>query len=269
MLPTFSLRTQRRIHTTPDHSPPTPHSTQVEELKVALKRLQEMATAHKAHVARTRVTIAALRDKAKGAEEVAAVTKVCEDAADKLVAFQNSKGVGALLGDAMLRKNIKAADIVSKWDANGDGIDRQEFRKGLIAINAPGVEAAEADALFESLDVDRSGSLDSGEVQQALKTLTAEAEGARTLSKTLSLALVETSKALQESQKGWRQRCKEDEEAEAAKEEALRQQRMAVVRAAGESEAKKQANKRAAAEKAAADKAAFDAKVAARRGTGA
>lgn len=69
----------------------------------------------------------------------------------------------------LVKKAIKVEELVKGWDRNGDGdISKPEFR---IAIRNLGldIDGKEVDALFESLDADKGGSLDLRECRLALK----------------------------------------------------------------------------------------------------
>ena len=81
------------------------------------------------------------------------------------------------LADALLEKirvsKLKSIDIFLKWDTDSSGkITRSEFHKGLTALaggeaHAPPVE--QMDALFDQIDINRSGTLDPNELQKVLR----------------------------------------------------------------------------------------------------
>ena len=53
------------------------------------------------------------------------------------------------LGAAIVKRNLKIGDIVSKWDADGDGqVSRKEFSNGMAAMGIE-VSKAEVDEVFK------------------------------------------------------------------------------------------------------------------------
>ena len=45
------------------------------------------------------------------------------------------------------------SDVVARWDPNGDGVDKLEFRANVFELGLV-AEASEVDELFEGLDED-------------------------------------------------------------------------------------------------------------------
>ena len=175
--------------------------------------------------------------------------------------------VGAQLGALMVRKGLRAESIVETWDASGDGLLQMgEFRKEVLKLGVTCGDPKEVDDLFRLLDTDGGGSLDLGEVREALKTLEAEAFAARKGVRGLSGRVVELLRAAKAAQTEWKQERKQEDDA-VAKEAAMRQQE-AAGKAAAEAEKAAAKEARQAARKAAAatKKALMDQKVAAIRG---
>jgi len=183
----------------------------------------------------------------------------------RLYELQNAVGVDVKLGQMMIKRNMKIGDVVTKWDKDFDGsVSKTEFRTcvGEMGVTA---EAAEVDALFDSLDADGGGDLSLNELKPTLKRLLDSATGSETEIKELTKSTKEVRKAAKQQQASVvTAQAKEDREAKEAEEEARKAEEAKV---AAEAEAKA-AKKAAAAEKAAAkeeEKQAFDAKIAERR----
>ena len=59
-------------------------------------------------------------------------------------------------------------DLFNEWDVNGDGaISKKEFRKGIEALNI-GAPISEVNALFDSYDADRSGTIELSEMMRKM-----------------------------------------------------------------------------------------------------
>lgn len=79
--------------------------------------------------------------------------------------------VEAQLGRLLNERKIKLEDLMKEWDRNRDGdISKQEFR---LHVKKLGLDAGttEIDALYDSLDLDGSGSLDTDEMKEALRKM--------------------------------------------------------------------------------------------------
>ena len=130
-----------------------------------------------------------------------------------------------------------------------------------------GVEAKghEVDELFDTLDEDGGGSLDTQELKVALKKLQDLAEESKSQIRQQAIQVLELAKVMKTQQASYQQQRKRDRAAEA--KEAEKRAREAEELAAAVAQ-QKEARLAAAAEKkaaAAAEKAAFEAKIAARR----
>lgn len=163
--------------------------------------------------------------------------------------------IDARLGSLLKRKSMKASEIISRWDPNGDGeIDMHEFRTNVKSL---GLQATneEIDTLFRSLDEDGGGSLDMNEIKHALTNLQAAAVAADKTIKRLEKSKVNLEKncastllRVQENLADDEaiaaekevQRLREIEEEEKRAAEAKEARRLAALQKA-ELEAKKQA----------------------------
>ena len=81
--------------------------------------------------------------------------------------------VEAQLGRLLHQKKIKLEDLMLEWDRNKDGdISKQEFRLHTKKLGLDQTHStADIDSLYDSLDLDGSGSLDVSEMKAALKRM--------------------------------------------------------------------------------------------------
>ena len=111
------------------------------------------------------------------------------DAAASSLESAGARSLGAQVGQALKAKLATCAnkatflqDLMREWDPNRDGaISKMEFRTNVRNLLGPGsasLEAGAIDALFASLDTNKSGEMDVGEVRVALKKLLDEANRA-------------------------------------------------------------------------------------------
>ena len=115
----------------------------------------------------------ALRECGVAFEEASRDTASHEQAVLALEAMQSGT-IKSRLGDTLKAKKIKVSDLKNKWDSDGNGkLDRNEFNKNIMSL---GFEASdeEYNELFDSLDVDHSGSLASKELVESLKQILLE-----------------------------------------------------------------------------------------------
>ena len=55
--------------------------------------------------------------------------------------------------EAIQRKNIKIADVVTSWDKDGDGVvSKAEFRVNVKELGVTDISSAALDELYDSLD---------------------------------------------------------------------------------------------------------------------
>ena len=95
-------------------------------------------------------------------------------------AIKGRKPLTVQMGEALQKRKIVVADLMREWDPNGDGeISPMEFRQNVRKLLPTelhaGLVISEVDALFNDLDLDKSGALDVGEIKIALKRLQNEA----------------------------------------------------------------------------------------------
>jgi len=236
------------------------------ELRLALKKLQDIATSAAIDVASIQANSERLEQRAALVKELAETVRVYETKeADIAQLIINGTSTGARLGSVLKQKGLKVADVVAKWGGSDGLIEKEEFRRELLAL---GLHAghADMDALFDSLDGDGGGALDSSEVKAALKRFADEAE---TMGTTLKKLKEDVRTIYAVAAKEATRRYKDlvaEEEAQAA-EEMARAAQEAQRKAAKAAEAKA-ARETKAAEKAAAaamEKAALEAKIVAKR----
>ena len=81
------------------------------------------------------------------------------------------KPMSIRLGEALQAQGIKLSELMRNWDPNGDGeITKMEFRQNVRKLlDKPDVK--DIDSLFDTIDQDKGGSLDTGELKAALKKL--------------------------------------------------------------------------------------------------
>lgn len=91
--------------------------------------------------------------------------------------LNSAKPIDVQLGEKFFQRKIKVAELIREWDPNGDGsITKMEFRQDVRKLlDKPDVR--DIDALFEKLDADNSGSLETDELQLALRKLQEQAKG--------------------------------------------------------------------------------------------
>ena len=106
----------------------------------------------------------------------------------------------AKLGRLLMEQNLRVDELVRQWDRNQDGdISKQEFRINVrkLGLTEKMATSIQLDQLYNSLDLDGSGQLETSEVRVALKRLQGEAsnvagEKARRLAHCANLKQVAT-----------------------------------------------------------------------------
>lgn len=236
------------------------------EIRAALKKLQDAAGA----MAKVAATIREKIDRIKHLETLAQqafdATTAMEEATAEIERLSSNKSVSARLGAQIVSKRLKVADVIQKWDANGDGeLDKVEFRQNVKAIGVQ-ADSPEIDELFDQLNTDGGESLSISEVKAALKILTDEALGIDKSLKDVKRSLVDLSRAARSAQVAYRRQHKEFEALEAAEAEIAAREAEEKAAAAAEAKAVRVAAMAEKKKAAAAAKADFEAKVAAKRG---
>uniref|UniRef100_A0A7S3EW13 EF-hand domain-containing protein n=1 Tax=Haptolina ericina TaxID=156174 RepID=A0A7S3EW13_9EUKA len=151
-----------------------------------------------------------------------------EKEAERLDEIKKQQPLVVKLGEALLKKNIRAVDWLRSWDTNGDGmIQKEEFYEHVAGL---GIQAdkEEMDALFSTLDEDGSGTLELNELKPALRKLQDAREAA-----------LKTFKVVEETVEQLRERARtaeqllqaiEDAEEEEKRLQAARMQQPLVVK---------------------------------------
>jgi Ca2+-binding EF-hand superfamily protein len=112
-----------------DHS----ESLDQSEMKVAFRHLQEKATRAKEEEKHFLARASSLRDRARQLEQVGDVTAELEHLESRVKSTSpqvtDDSPLPARIGAMLEKRNIKASELVRKWDPNGDGaIDRKVKR---------------------------------------------------------------------------------------------------------------------------------------------
>ena len=187
-----------------------------------------------------------------------------EQADARFEELRSNKSCGARLGALLIARNVKVTDVVTKWDPTGDGVDKVEFRQGVLGLGLA-AEPYEIDDLFEELDDDGGGTLDVSEIKASFKALQEKSGKADVEIATLKKTIVELAKVAKVEQIEMQKLLKVDETAAAERAAAVAAEQAMKLQAQQEAKEKRAAalaQKRAEAEE---EKRAFEAKVIARR----
>jgi len=150
---------------------------------------------------------------------------------------------GERLGEIMRHRGTKIGEMVSKWDKDSSGgVSKAEFVIRVKEIGLPDEEPLVV-ALFESLDTDKSGQLDTEELKRVLANLQQAAIKANEAEKEQEKKVKEMVKVVKSVQKA----ASEAEEARLAEEAALQAAADAKAGAEAEKVAEKAAAKKAKA----------------------
>ena len=177
------------------------NSLDVNELKVAFKQIIDAAQGAADEAALMRNKAAQIREKVAFIKGVAEATRACEHADARFAELRGVKGVDARIGEKIISRNLKVAEVMTKWDKSGDGsLEADEFRSAVLEL---GVEAtpAEIDALFVKLDTDGGGAIDVSELRTFVTKLTDAAKNAATEMKELEKSTLALRKAATKAQK--------------------------------------------------------------------
>ena len=176
-------------------------SLDVNELKVAFKQIIDAARGAADEAALMRNKAAQIREKVAFIKGVAEATRACEHADARFAELRGVKGVDARIGEKIISRNLKVAEVMTKWDKSGDGsLEADEFRSAVLEL---GVEAtpAEIDSLFVKLDTDGGGAIDVSELRTFVTKLTDAAKNAATEVKELEKSTLALRKAATKAQK--------------------------------------------------------------------
>ena len=240
-------------------------SLDMAELKVFLKALTDAWEQGKSEDVHLRREAETIRERADFVEVVARATATMEDACVELDQLIHHPAVEVQLGRLIRLKGMKASDVVTKWDKDGDGtISKEEFREQVLELGVQG-EPSAIDDLFDRYDDDGGGELSLEELRPTLKALIESSsksiQDIKDCEKKVAMLRVEAALKQQEEAN----RKAEDTAAARAEEEAAAQAE--AQRAAEKEEAKRKAKEMREAKEAEKAKlqAEYDAKIAARR----
>jgi len=240
-------------------------SLDVAELRQCLKGLKDAASGASRERAETTGLVERLQERLSQAEDVMAKTLASEEAEVKLEELRANKGVGPRLGQLLVTRNVKITDVVTSWDTDGTGeMDKNVFRKHVLGMGLV-AEDAEIYDLFDSLDGDSGGTLDMGEVKNALKTLQDAAGNADGEVARLKKSTGELWKVAKTAQVELKKVRKIDETRDAERKAATKAEleaKLAVQQEMKAAKARVAEKRRLAAEE---DKKAFEAKIEVRR----
>lgn len=245
----------------------------VPDLRLTLKTLYQAAAMGDAEAEAMRARIAHYEKRIQAAHAALAATQRLAET--KRALDQSASGVktvrdrlGTMLADKTAKTNVN--ELVNQWGGgSGNKVSKAAFRTNVAKLlgaegKAESDSGGEIESLFDSLDNDGSGEMDSQDLKNALRTLQdyGKQDGAR--AKLLQRQAKERGLEAREAQEALKRLLDEDEEAEAATKEREEQEKKDAAIAA---EAARQARRAARKSKEAEDEAkrrAFEAKVAAK-----
>ena len=74
------------------------------------------------------------------------------------------------LAEALAAHHGRVIEVFREWDGDGSGtVSKQEFRQGLGRLGLREIDAQQADALFDEIDVDHSGEIQYRELNSKLR----------------------------------------------------------------------------------------------------
>jgi Ca2+-binding EF-hand superfamily protein len=254
-------------------------SLDLEELRAALKRLRKEAATASSREAEAEAMAEHWRMRAKEVTQAMVATDALEAAHQRLLQIRVMLGkegpatpselvtgaVDARLYTAMVQRNLKIGDLVSKWDVNNDGLlSRQEFVSNVLKL-VPNAVQTEVDDLFDQLDEDGGGELDLAELKHALKSLQDAAARAATEETSQASELGRLRKEVRRLQEAVLAAKVDDEAHFNARAEKAKLAEEAKLAAEVEARAAKARARAERAERAKKEKAEFDARVESKR----
>ena len=238
------------------------------EISSALKKFQQAAIAMGQFAHEMQARIKRIDEVKTAAQEALDSTSSLEHLNQRVKDMSANPSVASRLGAQILSKRMKASDVINKWDSNGDGsLDKSEFRQNVKGLGVA-ADSHEIDALFDTLDIHFTGSLDTSQMKTVLTKVIDEATTFDQHMKDLQRAVMEQGKAARVAQVQYK-RVKRVYDSVTAKEEEednKKAEAEAVVAAEARAVRLAAANERKA--EAAKAKAEFEAKVAAKRTAG-
>jgi len=155
---------------------------EIPEIQIAFAKIK--GETRRAKYVDAAVKIAALRQAGELFDAAAAATAATEVAEAELNGMRNGT-VRSRLGDLLKAKAVKVQDLRNTWDKDGNGkLDLKELSKNLDDL---GFERSEDETkeLFGQLDIDKSGTLASKELAEAMQQLLNDAKNKAQLERDL------------------------------------------------------------------------------------
>ena len=212
------------------------------ELDAALEQLENARKLHQATIATEIIRSDVYRKRIERIKGVVAWTVRSEDAVrEREVALK--KALGARLGDVVLEKQVPPEELAAMWTKDGP-VDKARFRRESESLGWK-ADVADVDRLFDRLLV-QAGSkqslLDRMQLEDALSTLTTDAQLIKPRIRDLNIEIIETTKAVKTVQAEHKVQMQlEDEEEKVAEEESRRRK---DARAAAKAKAAAAANEK-------------------------
>jgi len=140
------------------------------ELRQALKKLQALAISHNADRKAHEVMIQLAKESVRSAEQAVLMVLNADDEEEELASATKAKqSFEYRLGDLFRKRS--AAELLKEWDNNGDGnVNLKELQDALHLIG----DEKSVTEFFESVDVDRSGTIEITEIKTVVARLQSE-----------------------------------------------------------------------------------------------
>ena len=234
------------------------------ELTVAVKKLQDEARGKEARIRAAEQNVAWFEPRIAVARAAFDATLRAETNTERLEFLSTNKGLSTIFGAQLLKRGTKIGDLVKSWDNTDGEMNKKQFRKNLTKF---GIEADDAtmDGLFDELDVDGGGSLDSEELKAALAKMRETSQESDKELVQLKKGAIEIWKTAKAAQAEAKKQVKADEEAARQLAEVQAQEVLRREEEAHELEAKKKSKQEAARKRKEEEEAAYEAKIRERR----
>lgn len=177
-------------------------SLDIPELRAAFKKMSDAFKGAGDAAATGKAQAAALRAKAAALTDdggVIEATRAFETACGTLLHMRTNRDIRSDLGEALALKGLTVGAIASKWGGDDGEVDKKEFRANVQGLGVKS-DAADIDALFDSLDADGGGALDMKEIKQALSKFKAENDAKQVRIKEATLDLIKSMKTMRHAQ---------------------------------------------------------------------
>jgi Ca2+-binding EF-hand superfamily protein len=237
----------------------------LQEVTGALKLLRAESVKQNERKAKSKVTAEKWQARAEHTKSMAAVVVTWEQAQVKLATLKETPSTASRFGALLMKKNLKPADVFTKWDLNGDGsIDRDEFKKDISGLGFESTDE-EAGELFEQWDKDGDGTISYEEMRIGIKSMHEAQVNAVAEVKQLTKQLTQLEKEARAAQMEVQEAMNAEDRERAAEEEAAKAAAEAEAARKAEAEEARRRAKEEKERKAREEKEAFDAKIQARR----